>query len=183
MEYRDNLETTRLVTRFIVPADVEVWTEYCSDPIATAYTAIAGKSPRGMAEFVIEKTLARYAAGNGGLQALIRKDTGEFIGKCGLLIQQFGDRQEMEVGYHLLRRHWGKGYATEAAQMFRDLGFHQYPVNSIVSFIHPQNIASQNVAQRNGMTLTETDVECFGGKHHIYRITREEWMRLKPATP
>ena len=176
--YTDQLETQRLITRFVTQDDAKTWVEYCSDPVATAYTAIPGKSPEEMAEFVMEKTISRYAAGRLGLQALISKDTGEFIGKCGILMQEVNGKEEMEIGYHLLRRHWGKGYATEAAKMFRDYGFENYPVDSIISIIDPLNIASQNVAKRNGMRLTETDVDFVGGKYYIFRITREEWLRL-----
>jgi ribosomal-protein-alanine N-acetyltransferase len=179
MIYTDGLETPRLTTRFVTLDDVKIWTEYCSDPIATTYSAIADKTPEEMSQYVIDTTIKRYADNRGGLQALISKETGEFIGQCGLFIQEVNGIQETEVGYHLLRRYWGKGYATEAAQLFRDYGFEHYLVDSIVSIIHPLNVPSQNVAKRNGMRLVETNAEFRGGKYDLYRITRQEWEALK----
>jgi RimJ/RimL family protein N-acetyltransferase len=179
MHYPGHLSTARLTTRFVTQEDVKPWVEYCSDPVATAYTAIAGKTPEEMAQFVMDRTISRYAEGRLGLQALISKETGELIGKCGLLVQVVNGTEELEVGYHLLRRHWGKGYATEAAQMFRDYGFENYRVSSIISLIHPLNVASQNVAKRNGMHLSEKEVDFIGGKYDVFRITRDEWLRLK----
>jgi RimJ/RimL family protein N-acetyltransferase len=51
-----------------------------------------------------------------------------------------------------LRKHWGKGYASEAAQLFKNYGFQNKLSESIISIIHIDNIPSQQVAIRNGMT-------------------------------
>lgn len=178
MRYTDKLETPRLITRFLTADDVSAWVEYCSDHIATKYTLVRDKTPREMAEWFIHYALERYAQNRLGLQALIAKDTNEFIGMCGLLVQEPGGKTEIEVGYHLLRRFWGKGYATEAAQMFRDYGFEHGDMDSIISIIHPLNGPSQAVAMRNGMRLTETEVEFKGNTYDIYRITRAEWREI-----
>jgi [ribosomal protein S5]-alanine N-acetyltransferase len=185
MHYPDHLETPRLVTRFVTAADAAIWFEYCNDPVATTYTAIPEKTPAEMAQYVIDLTLKRYAEGRLGLQALISKETGEFIGQCGLLVQEVNGKQEIEVGYHLLRRHWGKGYGTEAAQIFRDYGFEHNFADSIISLIHPQNLPSKRVAVRNGMRLAgTTDFKStihpgLSRKHDVFRITRAEWEGLK----
>ena len=181
MLYHDQLETPRLTTRFVTEADIETWLEYTSDPIATTYTAPPGKSPGEFAEMAMQLTLQRYAEGRLGLQALISKETGELIGKCGLLIQEVQGVNEVEVGYHLLRRHWGKGYATEAAQMFRDYAFRNKLAESVISIIHPQNQPSKNVALRNGMRLVADAVEFKGNYYNIFRITRDEWQALQPG--
>ena len=179
MHYADQLESSRLVTRFITANDAITWLEYCGDPIATKYTALPGMSPAEMAEFVIQRTLNRYSDKRLGLQALIDKQTGAFIGKCGLLRQErVGGVTEIEIRYHLLRKYWGQGYATEAAQMFRDYGFNNHFSDSIVSIIHPENEPSKNVAIRNGMKLVNKDTLFMGEKFHLFRITRAEWEGL-----
>jgi len=43
---------------------------------------------------------------------LIDKQSGDFIGQCGLLIQTVDEIEELEVGYSILPRFWNKGYAT-----------------------------------------------------------------------
>lgn len=179
MHYTDHLESQRLTTRFVKLDDVAIWTEYCRDPIATTYTALPDKTPEQMSQFVIETTIQRYADGRGGLQALISKDTGAFIGQCGIFIQEVNGIQETEVGYHLIPRYWGMGYATEAAQLFRNYAFEHYPLDSIVSIIHPLNEPSKKVALRNGMHLSDPNADFRGGKYELFRITRKEWELTK----
>lgn len=179
MHYTDQLSTQALTTRFITPADAAAWLEYTSDAMATTYTAVPGKSAAGLADLFVSATLARYREGRYGLQALLSKETGELVGMCGLLLQQVSGRPELEVGYHLLRRFWGRGYATQAARMFRDYGFEHVGADSIVSVIDPHNTASQKVALRNGMQLADTAAVLNGNKYWLYRITRAQWQQQR----
>jgi len=180
MQYTDHLETTRLITRFLTRDDAAIWIEYCKDPTATKFTAMEGKTPEEMARDGMELTLKRYKENRFGLQALISKETGEFIGICGLLLQEVNGMNEIEIGYHLLPKYWGQGYATEAARKFRDYGFENNVADSIVSIIDPHNYLSKKVARRVGMQMVD-DKAIFGGKEHeLYRITRKEWEYLKP---
>lgn len=179
MRYTDGLQSPRLTTRFITQDDVKVWAEFCSDPACTRFTTPLGNTPEEKAQFFIDRSMNRYEEGTYGLQALISKETGEFIGQCGLMLQNVDGVDEVEVGYHLLPRHWGKGYATEAAQMFRDYGFENNVAPSIISIIDPQNFPSKKVAERNGMTLVVLSALFRDGKYNIFRITRKEWEVLK----
>jgi [ribosomal protein S5]-alanine N-acetyltransferase len=138
-----------------------------------------GKTPEEMAKEVIALSLKRYEEGRFGLQALISKETGAFIGKCGLLLQEVNGKNEIEVGYHLLPAYWGKGYATEAAQRFRDYAFENNITDSVVSIIHPDNTLSKKVALRNGMQLVDAHAAFKGRKYELYRIKRKEWEELK----
>lgn len=179
MQYTDYLQSSRLTTRFVTQDDVSVWLEYCHDPVATKFTAVPGKTPDELAQFFIDRALARYEAGEYGLQALISKETGEFIGQCGLIKQQVNGIDEVEVGYHLLPRHWGKGYAIEAARLFRDYGFEHNVADSIISIIDPQNFPSKKVALRNGMALESANTPFRDAEYNIFRITRSEWESLR----
>ena len=179
MIYKDHLESPRLITRFLTKEDEAPWMEYCSDTEATRFTGIPGKNPEELARFMIEVGMKRYAEGRLGPQVLLSKETGEMVGMCALLVQEPGGVSEIEVGYHLLRRFWGNGYATEAAQLLRDYGFENGDMDSIISIIDPLNVASQAVALRNGMRVSERGVEFKGNTYDIYRITRTEWEQLK----
>jgi len=179
MAYADRLETPRLITRFITQADVPAWVEYCRDPVATKFTGLDGMTPEEMAQEVMNFTLKRYEDGRLGHQALVSKETGTMIGKCGLLLQEdVNGKTEIEIGYHMIRKYWGKGYATEAAQLFRDYAFENAMAPSVVSLIDPLNIQSQQVALRNGMKLVDTEAGFRGNKYYLYRITKEEWEKL-----
>ena len=179
MHYTDNLSTPRLTTRFLTQEDVPAWAEFFKDPEAVQYQLLdADKTPTQRAQNWIDFCMARYQNGRLGLQALISSETGEFIGQCGLLVQEVNGVSEIEVGYHLLRQHWGKGYASEAAQMFRNYGFQHGFADSIISIIHPLNENSKKVAGRNGMQLVDEQAEFRDGIYHLFRITRQEWEQI-----
>ncbi len=181
MTYTDGIETPRLISRFLIPTDATPWTSFFTDPINCTFINIIDPSAPAVerAHIMIDFTLKRYQENRLGLQALIEKESGELIGMCGLLTQDVNGIPEVEVGYHLLRKYWGKGYALEAAQAFRDYGFNNNFAPSIVSIIHPLNFLSKKVALRNGMTLTETGASWRDHEVDIFRITRKEWEQLR----
>ena len=94
----------------------------------------------------------RYENGKLGFLGIYISETDEFIGQCGLLIQDLDGTDVLEVGYHLLPKHWGNGYASEASQFFKKFAFDHDLTEKLYSMIHVDNIASQKVALRNGMT-------------------------------
>jgi RimJ/RimL family protein N-acetyltransferase len=65
---------------------------------------------------------------------------------------------DWEVGWHLRRDAWGKGYATEAGQAIVKYGFEALHLSVIYAIAYPENLASIRVMQRLGMTnLGHTD--------------------------
>ena len=180
MTYRDGLTTERLITRFLTAEDTVAWVEFFSHDRAPFFLPNEQNlGPEERAKAWMDRCLGRYAEGSLGMQALLLRDTGEFIGMCGLLVQVINGNNLIEVGYHLLPRFWGKGYATEAARAFRDYAFMEDTVPFVVSVIHPGNLPSQKVAGRNGMQLAEGNVVFRGHEYDMYRITRKEWETLE----
>lgn len=178
--YTDGLLTERLVTRFLTMEDVTIWAQFLGDKQNSPFIDFDAELPAmARANKWIEFALKRYRENRFGLQALILKDTGEFIGQCGLLLQEVDGKPEIEVGYHLLLQHWGKGYATEAARLFRDYAFQYNLTDSVISIIHSQNATSKQVAMRNGMQLWKTDGSWHDSQFNIFRVTREEWERIE----
>lgn len=168
--YQDNLETSRLKTRYLTREDIPLWAKFFECEECVQFFPTFGQTTHeGRATHWIEKQLGRYKDNRFGLQALILKETGEFIGQCGLLAQDVDGITEVEVGYHIFKQHWGKGYATEAAQLFKNFAFDNNITNSVVSIIHIDNILSQNVAERNGMKRDKL-INFFDTEHYLYRI-------------
>jgi RimJ/RimL family protein N-acetyltransferase len=164
------LETPRLILRELVPDDADDIARIICDPIAMQYFP-AVYSRAGADEWVA-RNMRRYAADGHGLWAVIVRATGELAGDCGVTKQNVDDIEEREVGYHFRRDHWGHGYATEAARACRDWAFTNTPAEYVISLIRPENIPSQRVAERNGMTIWKTIV-WRGLEHRVYRIDRE----------
>jgi RimJ/RimL family protein N-acetyltransferase len=98
---------------------------------------------------------------------LERRDDGRFVGRTGILVwdtrtwshtslAEAGEHAQPELGWALVRAHWGNGYATEAARAVRDWVRRERGVGRLVSLIAPHNAASQRVAERLGATPAET---------------------------
>lgn len=101
----------------------------------------------------LNRQMERYHRYGFGLWAVILKETDEMIGQCGLTMQEWGDRQVMEVGYLFRKAFWHQGYASEAAIACKEYAFKTLNAKEVFSIIRDTNIASQKVAGRNGMTI------------------------------
>ena len=160
MSYQDLLldgqESERLLFRKVRESDFSNWLPFHEEPESMRYFVGDPEEPKVACRKWLDKVFHRYENGLGGLNALISKETGEFIGMCGLLIQTVDDIEELEIGYSILPKYWGKGYASEAAIKCREYAEANKLRDSIISIIHIDNIGSQKVAERNGMTLDKT---------------------------
>ncbi len=112
----------------------------------------------------LDKQLKRYRDDGFGLWAIIEKGANEFIGQAGLTKQDVNGRQVVEIGYLLKKRYWHKGFATEAAIGCKHYAFNNLNIDEVFSIIRDNNIASQNVAKRNGMSAVGEFVK------HYYNI-------------
>ena len=125
----------------------------------------------------LDKQLRRYREDGFGLWAVILKENGDFIGHCGLTIQDIGERQVIEVGYLFRRDCWHHGYAAEAAIACKNYAFEEIGAEEVYSIIRENNFPSQRVAERNGMTVTGKFVKHYYGidmPHLIYSINRKD---------
>ncbi len=173
------LETERMTLRAITMDDVDNLLGIYSDPVAMKHFPSV-RDRAGTIEY-IERTFARYEEDGHGFWACIRKTDGEYLGNCGVLKQEVEGEFLLEVGYQFLRKHWGRGYASEAALACRDYAFVHLDADPVISLITPANEPSQKVARRNGMTPGRT-VHKWGFDLVVHAITRAEWEAMKQTT-
>lgn len=124
----------------------------------------------------LDKQFVRYKEDGFGLFAVILKETGEMIGQCGLTLQDIPGRQVLEIGYLFQKRYWHQGYATEAAKACKEYAFTVLKADEVFSIIRDSNIASQNVAKRNGMTQGGTFIKHYRGvdmPHYIFSVKNQ----------
>jgi RimJ/RimL family protein N-acetyltransferase len=122
----------------------------------------------------LQSTLESYEKLALGYLAVLRKEDGALIGRCGLMdlvvesaapehrIRRgwFGDAQapaggkltfECELGYTFDPAVWGQGFATEAVRCVRDYARDVLRLSYAISAILPQNARSRRVVERFGV--------------------------------
>lgn len=123
----------------------------------------------------LDRQLERYRLYGFGLWAVILKDSGEMAGQCGITMQDSPLGQIPEIGYIFRKDMWHKGYASEAAAECRKYAFGVLGFDNIYSIIRDNNLPSQRVAQRNGMTPVCTFIKHYYGidmPHIIFMTER-----------
>lgn len=129
----------------------------------------------------MQNQLRRYKEYGFGLWGVFNRKSGEMIGQCGITMQEYRAVQVPEIGYLFAYRHWHNGYATEAATACREYGFNKLHFDELYSIIRDTNIASQNVALRNGMSLVDKIVKHYRGvemPHMVFSVKK----RLREIT-
>jgi len=143
-----------------------------SDPLAMRHYP-ATKSIAETREW-IERSMTSYERHGHGLWAVCLRETGEFLGQCGLIHQELRANPDKEIGYSFQRRFWGRGYATEAARAVKEAALTIFGFPYVVSFIAPDNEPSIKVARRIGMELEEIlppEANKWNRTVHVYSQT------------
>lgn len=167
------LETERLSLREMVESDFPLLCRHLQD--AEVMYAYEHAFSDDEVQEGIDKQFQRYKQYDFGIWAVILKENGELIGQCGLSMQPCEDKKVLEIGYIFQKAYWGKGYAIEAAVACREYAFDQLNADEVFSIIRDTNIASQNVAKRNGMSVRGTFVKHYYGvdmPHCIFSVRR-----------
>jgi len=169
------LETYRLILRHLTMEDLENLFSLYQDPEIRRYF------PEGVLSYEDTKEELEWHM-NGhprhpelGLWATIHKETGKFIGRCGLLPWEIDGKLEIEIAYLLNKSFWHQGLATEAANGIMKYAFEKLNLSRLICLIEPDNIPSQKVAERIGMKL-ERKVDGIDGDNFptlIYAINRQ----------
>lgn len=117
----------------------------------------------------IERQLDRYARDGHGLWLVSDRATGEPRGQVGLVMQEIDGVAEPEIGYLIHRPFWRQGLATEAALATRAWAFETRGLPRVISLIRPENLPSQGVAGKLGMT-PEKRTHFFGFETIVFSV-------------
>jgi RimJ/RimL family protein N-acetyltransferase len=171
----DRLESARLVLRRIAQNDLLFFARIHALPEVTRYLYPGGqtRSPEQTAAW-LQATLESYEQHALGCLAVLRKEDGALVGRCGLtdLVVEtvppehglrkgwFGRAQapasialtfECELSYTFDPAAWGQGFAAEAVQRVHDYARDVLRLPYAISAIQPQNARSRRVAERFGL--------------------------------
>jgi len=141
--------TPRLILRHITLGDAPLLLELNSDPEVVKYLHEPTLKTIAEAEKIINGIILPQYKDNLGRWAIITKHNNEFVGWCGLKYRP--ELDEIDLGYRLMQKFWGKGYATEAAESTLNYGFTNLNLALITGRAHIENLASIKVLEKIGM--------------------------------
>ena len=203
----DRLESARLVLRRVAPDDLPFFTRIHALPEVAQHLYPGGRprSPEETAAW-LQYTLTSYEQLALGYLAVLRKEDGALIGRCGSMdmfvepaapehgIRRgwFGREQapagvaltfECELGYTFDPAVWGQGFATEAARCVRDYARDVLQLSYAISAILPQNARSRRVAERSGARAAgQMEVVGLTRNRYVWPLATGGADRLQPGS-
>ncbi len=168
------LETERLILRSFREDDVDSMAELFANPHFMRFS-LGVFTERKQTFAFVQKVMDWDRAGIPSQFAIVPRREDAIIGYCGFFYHPEHAIEDIEIGYRLHPDYWNRGLITEAARAVRDHGFRDWKLARVISLIHPENIPSCRVAEKNGMTV-EKKITFRGFPTLVYAITREEWL-------
>jgi ribosomal-protein-alanine N-acetyltransferase len=161
------IETPRTFMREILGNDAEFLLRMMSDPEVMRFYPQPADA-REVREF-INRMRASYRDEGCGLWLVVHRESGEPLGRVGLLRQHVNGADEFEIGYMIHRPFWRQGLATETALAVREYAFAERKLPRVVSLIRPENLPSQGVARKLGMEIVGSWRQA-GFAHHVFAV-------------
>ena len=171
------IETERLLLRAYTMDDFNALYEIMSDPETMQHYPAPFDEER--TRRWIAWNLENYAQYGFGLWAVVLKESGTFIGDCGITIQNIDGEMLPEIGYHIHKNYWRRGFAKEAARAVRDWVFTNTDYDAIYSYMKYTNVGSYSTALANGMKKVKEYPDPKNTISYAYAITREEWEKMR----
>ena len=165
------LRSARLGFRVWTPADLEMARALWGDDRVTQ--RIGGPFTD---EAIRERLALEIGNGATGVQywPIFRLEDDTFVGCCGF--RPHLGTGGLELGFHLLPEHWGRGYGREAARAAMDYAFGRLGAATICAGHHPENLRSGALLERLGFRRVGEELYPPTGRlHPTYRIDRGEY--------
>ncbi|KAB1158875.1 GNAT family N-acetyltransferase [Tenacibaculum aiptasiae] len=174
------LETNRLKLRPFEKKDTVHIFELDSNPEVHKYLGNNPITTYKQAEDIIEFFEKQYNENGIGRLAAFEKESGDFIGWSGLKFNK-GIEEELngftnfiDIGYRLLPKFWGKGYATESAITCLKFGFKQMKYDIIYGAAETDNIGSNKILQKIGLKYVN-DFKFEGNNAKWYELKKTDY--------
>ena len=168
------LQTERLILRELVSEDDAGMFEMDSDVEVHKYLGNQPLTKLEHSQEMIRFIRKQYEDNGIGRWAMINKNTHEFMGWTGLKLMKDLTNYHInyyDLGYRLIKRFWGKGYATESAKACISYGFSQLKLNEIYAMADVNNQASRDVLEKSGLTYIE-NFDFQGDPHAWFKISK-----------
>ena len=168
----DGFASARLVMRRQRINDAEALFEAYSDPVLMRYWSSAPHATVADSRAYLDRTDSDWRG-----WTIERKEDGAVLGTLAAVEIRQG---VSEIGYLLIRRFWGQGYAREAVSRLLDRLFHEEGLRRAVADVDPDNVASNALLKDLGFTLEgrlrgEWETHIGVRDSFIWGLLREEW--------
>ncbi len=166
------IETERLLMRPFTTGDLELLVRHHGDAEVMARMK-GGVQTADQARAELDGDLATWRAQAFGVGALIHKDSGDFVGECGLrwVDDDVGTRLRIT-----LAKPWrGRGLAGEAMAAAARFAFENTGLDRLMAVTRAVNGPARKVLEGLGMTY-RPDLDRRGGAVLVYELTREAWL-------
>lgn len=154
-----HIETERLILRELRLTDLDGMFELDSNPEVHKYLGNNPVKTKAESQKILESVLRQYEERGIGRWAAIEKSSGDFIGWSGIRLNteynMNGFTKYYDVGYRLIKRYWGKGYATESGKKALGYAFNVMNINELYATTHLKNQASHKVLLKLGLNYVE----------------------------
>ena len=150
-----NIETERLLLRELRNSDLDDMFELDSNPNVHKYLGNKPIKTKTEAQKILDSVLQQYKERGIGRFAVIEKASGTFIGWSGIRLNteynMNGYTKYYDVGYRLIERFWGKGYATESGVASINYAFNTMKLPELYATTEISNHASHNALLKIGL--------------------------------
>lgn len=168
------IETERLILREILPADKAEMFELDSNAEVHKYLGNTPVKDLEQVREVIQFIRQQYVHNGIGRFAVIEKSSNKFIGWCGLKLfkETVNNHTDFyDLGYRLIQKYWGQGYATEASKAWLTYGFETMNLKEIYAMTDSRNLNSNKVLKKLGFTFVEK-FDFIGDESDWYKIEK-----------
>jgi RimJ/RimL family protein N-acetyltransferase len=163
------LETTRLRLRQVKESDAEFLVELLNEPAFIRFVADRGVRTRADAlKYIADKIEPSYAEFGFGFYIVELRENGTAVGMCGLIKRETLD--DVDIGFSVLERFRGRGYAFEAAAAVMQYGRDELRLPRVIGLSAPDNQSSIRLLQKLGLRYEETiQLPGYESESRIYR--------------
>ncbi|WP_066393301.1 GNAT family N-acetyltransferase [Neobacillus mesonae] len=173
------LETERLILRKLTLADVDDMFAYCSNAEVSKYVTWDTHRMTSDTKHFVNYVLQQYKNKKIAPWGIEFKETGKLIGTIDFVWWR-PEHSSAEIGYVISQDFWGQGITTEAAKEIIKFGFENMELIRIQARCFTENIGSQRVMEKAGMSLEGINRKAMfiKGKHRdlkMYSILKEEF--------
>jgi RimJ/RimL family protein N-acetyltransferase len=166
------LLTPRLTLRALRAEDLDAFAAMHANPEVMKTLGTGVTRTRAETWDIMARMLGQWALRGYGMFAVVENASGRFIGRAGILHPY--EWEGPELAYGLDQPYWGRGYATEAANIVHRWAFIQMQMPSLVSYVLPGNQGSRNVLEKLGAS-------CEGMTTLFGTVEAELWQHRTPG--